>query len=74
MPVVPFHGYSHRKIEFSPMFLDPIEELLEAFLGVGDCKLLDDRPIGASDPHPMGLTPYIHAHTNLGVHHVSLLG
>jgi len=60
MAVVTFHGHRHRKPELPPVVFDPGEELREALLGVGDGKLLEERPIGAGNSHLMSLASYIH--------------
>jgi hypothetical protein len=50
------------------MPLDSGEELLKALLGVRDRELLEDRSIGAGDPHLVAPFAYIHADTNVGSH------
>ncbi|MBC7317956.1 hypothetical protein H5T57_01700 [Candidatus Bipolaricaulota bacterium] len=56
------------------MSFDAAEELLKALLGVRDGKLLQDRPIRASDPNKVALTTYIHPRRHeCGVSSVHLL-
>jgi len=69
MAVVSLHGHRHREPELLPVVLDPLEELPEAILGVGDRELLEDRAIGAGNSYLVGLAPYIHTDTDHGVYH-----
>jgi len=66
--VISLHGHRYRDGDFLTTAFDASEELLKAFLGVGDGELLEDRAIGASDPHPVALLAYIHADTHVGSH------
>jgi len=55
------------------MMFNPMEEVLETFLGMGDIKLLQDGSIRPCYTHTMKPTSHVYAYTDLRVYHLNLL-